>query len=338
MWQEQGILVSMADGVQSQEYHTDLIGCKPSTWSGFLSLCVVLCLTSCSPLPVVIAYNVGAAWYTGTHGTQQRPPKVQPVTATFEPDLTDNQTPVFPPVRLLVLRPVDQRPQPEVNEARGGELPETGGDSDIIGFLGISSEEGHIRIAPEDEIPDLGVRREMDSGMPHAPDIPRKVFTFQGLTTTVQEALTMHFRNAGIPAKPVSFSEQQSTLGATYALSCTVEDFSLFSLRRYQQVRRRTIGGSFLRDVPIRGPTRAAVSLKLALHHLPSGEIVWQESVWDIIHDPPQGESQHRFQEADALLTIALSRAVGSVLASNSLQAVLLPAPPQAGQEEEVAS
>ena len=171
--------------------------------------------------------------------------------------------------------------------------------------------------------------REMDSGMPHAPDIPRQVFTFRGLTETVQTALTTHLQNAGISAKPAPFSEPQPTPGATYALSCTVEDFSLFSLRRYQQVRRRTIGGSMLRDVPIRGPTRASVSLKLALHHFPSGEVVWQENLWDIIHDPPRGESQHRFAEVDELLTVALSRAVGGVLSSHSLQAVLLPRLPQ---------
>ena len=81
----------------------------------FLScLYLPFCRTGCGPVPIVIAYNVGAAWYTETQGTQRRPPKVQPVTASYKPDLIDRQTPVFPPVRLLVLRAVDERSQPEV--------------------------------------------------------------------------------------------------------------------------------------------------------------------------------------------------------------------------------
>jgi hypothetical protein len=107
-------------------------------------------------------------------------------------------------------------------------------------------------------------------------------------------------------------------------LGCRIKEFSLFSLRRYQQIRLRTFGGSHLVDIPIRGPTRDSVSFRLTLHHVPSGEIVSQESIWDIVDDPAQGESQQQFEKAEEILSVALSRAVGSVLASPGLQAILL--------------
>ena len=164
--------------------------------------------------------------------------------------------------------------------------------------------------------------------MPHLPNIPRTVFTFQGLVATVQAGLTAYFRQAGIDARPVAFSEpvaqHQPQPPAQYTLGCRIEEFSLFSLRRYQQIRLRTFGGSHLVDIPIRGPTRASVSFRLTLHHVPSGEIVSQESIWDIVDDPAQGESQQQFEKAEEILSVALSRAVGSVLASPGLQAILL--------------
>ncbi len=95
--------------------------------------------------------------------------------------------------------------------------------------------------------------------------------------------------------------------------------FSLFSLRRYQQVRvgSRRIG------LPVRGPTRVAVSLSLSLYRLPSGKVVWQEQVWDVVHDPPRRGAQHRYRTADDVLTLALSRTVGGILSIPKFQAAL---------------
>jgi len=90
-------------------------------------------------VPVLIAYHVGAAMMVGSKGTQPRTPQVQPVEAAYESSLSESPTPVLPPIRLLVLRPVDVRSQLEVDEERGGQLPEIHGSGDIIGFSGINS-------------------------------------------------------------------------------------------------------------------------------------------------------------------------------------------------------
>ena len=265
------MLLSIGEHAQSVGYGKKPTGFSVNTQrkSFFLLpyLFLILTLTSCGPVPVFIAYHVGAAMMVGSKGTRPRAPQVQPVAAAYESSLSESERPVLLPIRLLVLRPVDERSQLEVDEERGGQLPEINGGGDIIGFYGINSEEGHIRIAPEDASGDLNVLHEMDSGMSHLPNIPRTVFTFQGLDATVQAGLTTYFRDAGIDAQPVAFSEpvpkHQSQPSAQYTLGCRIEEFSLFSLRRYQQIRVRTFGGSHLVDIPIRGPTRASVSLRL---------------------------------------------------------------------------
>ena len=242
--------------------------------------------------------------------------------------MTRRRPPLLPPLYVIVLRPLDRRSSVRIHETRQKTIPLPDNPSALIGFSGLNFEEGQVTIAPVGSVPDLGTLHHMDAGMPHLPDIPKTFFTLARLPETVQYALTLHFREAGIETEmlpfplpePLSADNQR----ATYALGCTIDEFSLFSLRRYQQVR---VGLRRL-ELPVRGPTRAGVSLTLSLYQLPSGRIVWQERVWDVIHDPPRGGTQHRYRTADDTLTLALSRTVGRILSSPKFQAALrLPYP-----------
>jgi len=76
--------------------------------------------------------------------------------------------------------------------------------------------------------------------------------------------------------------------------------------------------------VPIRGPTRADVALALTLYRWPSGEVLWEGTVADSVDDPPLGESEFLYATPDEVMSMALSRAVGSVLVNQSLQDVLI--------------
>ena len=235
---------------------------------------------------------------------------------------------MLPPLYVLVLRPLDRRSSVRIHETRQKSIALPDDQGALIGFSGLNFEEGQVTIAPAGSVPDLGTLRHMDAGMPQLPDIPKTFFTLARLPETVQYALTLHFREAGIETEmlPFPFPEPLSAENqrATYALGCTIDDFSLFSLRRYQQVRV----GSRRLELPVRGPTRAAVSLRLSLHQLPSGRVVWQERIWDVIHDPPRGGTQHRYRTADDALTLALSRTVGRILSIPKFQAALrLPRP-----------
>ena len=257
-----------------------------------------------------------------------RPPKVHPVGVGYIPGLTRRRPPLLPPLYVLVLRPLDRRLAPRIHETRQKIIALPDDPSALIGFSGLNFEEGQVTIAPAGSVPDLGTLRHMDAGMPHLPDIPKTFFTLARLPETVQYALTLHFREAGVETAmlPFPFPEPLSAGNqrATYALGCTIDEFSLFSLRRYQQVRV----GSRRLELPVRGPTRAGVSLKLFLYQLPSGRVVWQERVWDVIHDPPRGGTQHRYRTADDTLTLALSRTVGRILSIPKFQAALrLPHP-----------
>ncbi len=262
-------------------------------------------------------------WLTELSRRVSRPPKVHPVGVGYIPRLTRRQPPLLPPLYVLVLRPLDRRSSLHIHETRQKTIPLPDDPSALIGFSGLNFEEGQVTIAPAGSVPDLGTLRHMDAGMPHLPDIPKTFFTLARLPETVQYALTLHFREAGIETEmlPFLFPEPLAADNqrATYALGCTIDEFSLFSLRRYQQVR---IGSRRL-ELPVRGPTRAGVSLTLSLYQLPSGRAVWQERVWDVIHDPPRGGTQHRYRTADDTLTLALSRAVGRILSIPNFQAAL---------------
>ncbi len=269
-------------------------------------------------------------WLTELSRRVSRPPKVHPVGVGYIPRLTRRQPPLLPPLYVLVLRPLDRRSSLHIHETRQKTIPLPGAPSALIGFSGLNFEEGQVTIAPAGSVPDLGTLRHMDAGMPHLPDIPKTFFTLARLPETVQYALTLHFREAGIETEmlPFPFPEPLAADNqrATYALGCTIDEFSLFSLRRYQQVRV----GSRRLELPVRGPTRAGVSLSLSLYQLPSGRVVWQERVWDVIHDPPRGGTQHRYRTADDTLTLTLSRAVGRILSIPNFQAALRLSQPDA--------
>ena len=257
---------------------------------------------------------------------ESRSLKTHQVTVGYIPKLTRRKPPLLPPLYVLVLRPQDRRSPPVIHatrEAHKEELLRLQGQSALIGFSGLNFEEGLLTIAPPDSVPDLGQLRHVDAGMPHLPNIPKTLFTLDRLSETVQYALTLHFREAGIETEILPFPYPEplamESQRAAYALGCTIDELSLYSLRRYQQVQV----GSRRLALPVRGPTRAAVSLSLFLYQLPAGRVVWQEQVWDVVHDPPRKGTQHRYRTADATLTLALSRAVGRILPTASFQAAL---------------
>jgi hypothetical protein len=174
----------------------------------------------------------------------------------------------------------------------------------------------------------------MDSGILHPPDIPKTIYTLPGLPGIVQRAIATHFREAGLQVETVPFSlpapltgEEKPVLskveGAEYALGCTIEEFSLLSLVRYQQVLTSRFSRHPI-SLPVRGPTRATVSLALSLFHWSSGELLWQGRVKDIVDDPAPGDFTPLYANEEETLTVALSRAVGSILITQSLQDVLL--------------
>ncbi len=282
-----------------------------------LGLLLVGGLVGCGP---VIDDGV---WLTEILRRVQRPPKVHSVSVGYIPRLTRRKPPLLPPLYVLVLRPLDRRPSVRIHETRQKNIPLPDEKGALIGFSGLNFEEGQVTIAPAGSVPDLGTLRHMDAGMPQLPDIPKTFFTLARLPETVQYALTLHFREVGIETEMLPFPFPEPLVAenqrAAYALGCTIDEFSLFSLRRYQQVRV----GSRRLELPVRGPTRAAVSLTLSLYQLPSGRVVWQEQVWDVVHDPPRGSAQHRYRTADDALTLTLSRTVGRILSLPNFQAAL---------------
>ena len=282
-----------------------------------LGLLLVGGLVGCGP---VIDDGV---WLTEILRRVQRPPKVHSVSVGYIPGLTRRKPPLLPPLYVLVLRPLDRRSSVRIHETRQKNIPLPDEKGALIGFSGLNFEEGQVTIAPAGSVPDLGTLRHMDAGMPQLPDIPKTFFTLARLPETVQYALTLHFREVGIETEMLPFPFPEPLVAenqrAAYALGCTIDEFSLFSLRRYQQVRV----GSRRLELPVRGPTRAAVSLTLSLYQLPSGRVVWQEQVWDVVHDPPRGSAQHRYRTADDALTLTLSRTVGRILSLPNFQAAL---------------
>ena len=253
------------------------------------------------------------------------PPGTYSLIVGYLPGLVKGKKPDFPPTRVLVLPPADGRQNLKV---RDGTLPMAGDAGEIVGLHGLNSKQGTVSIAARDMMPDLGMLRVMDSGMRYPPDVPRTVYALPGLSEAVQEAIATHFCKAGfyVETVPSSLSMPLARKGqhADYALSCTIEEFSLLSLVRYQQLYIPMAISSHFIDVPIRGPTQAAVSLSLSLYRWPSGEIVWQGKMEDLVDDPTLGDSIHLYSSAEQTLTVALSRTVGSILITQSLQDILL--------------
>ncbi|MEW6298207.1 MAG: hypothetical protein AB1671_10760 [Thermodesulfobacteriota bacterium] len=251
-----------------------------------------------------------------------RPPRIIPVEVTYLPYLVKGKRPAFPPTTVLVLRPVDKRaPYPM---KKGDVLPASQDNIAILGIWGLNSREGVIRVNSSQ----LGAQRRMKAGISQEPDIARAIFTLPGLPNLVQNAIVTHFREAGIPAQTVDFSSPHhpaaGAVQAHYAVGCTIEEFSLVSLERHAEVVVENPLNPHLIYVPIRGPTRAEVSLALTLYRWPSGEVVWEGVVSEAVDDPPLGEHDFLYASPGEVMSMALSRAVGSLLIGERLQQVLL--------------
>jgi hypothetical protein len=259
-----------------------------------------------------------------------RPPQLIQVGVNYLPYLVKADRPQFPPARLLVLRPVDKR---EPYPTKRGALPASQDNTTILGILGFNSEEGIVRIGPSPEsypdvVPDLGVQRRMKAGVPQDPDLPRGIFTAPDVRRTIQEALASHFQEAGFPVEQTSFAAPGESVTVSeltqYALGCTIEEFSLVSLQRYQQEVVYSVLSPHLIERPVPGPTRAEVVLALTLYRWPGGEVLWEGKVADSVDDPPLEESEFLYATPGEVLSMALSRAVGSILVDQNLQDVLL--------------
>ncbi len=250
------------------------------------------------------------------------PPRVIPVWVNYLPKLVKGARPLFPSSRLLVLRPIDKRVAYPVK--LGGALPASQDNTAILGIWGINSKEGVIRVNSSQ----LGAQRRMKAGVPQNPDLPRGIFTLTNLEPLIQDALEDHFHEAGFPVQKVNFTAPSEPSAvpepAHYAVGCAIEEFSLVSLLRYNEVWIFSAIQPHPIDVPIRGPTRANVALALTLYRWPSGEVLWEGKVADSVDDPPQGESEFLYGTPGEVMSMAFSRAVGSILITQSLQDVLL--------------
>jgi len=266
---------------------------------------------------LVLCAACGLASFPTVH-----PPRIIPVWVNYLPNLVKGDRPPFPSARMLVLLPVDKRDAYPVKP--GGALPASQDNTAILGIWGINSKEGVIRVNSSQ----LGAQRRMKAGVPQNPDMPRGIFTLTDLERLVQDALEGHFYEAGFPVQKVNFtapSEPDAVIEpAHYAVGCAIEEFSLVSLLRYNEVWIFSPLHPHPIDVPIRGPTRANVALALTLYRWPSGEVLWEGKVADSVDDPPQGESEFLYGTPGEVMSMALSRAVGSILVTQSLQDVLL--------------
>lgn len=251
-----------------------------------------------------------------------RPPRIIPIGVNYLPNLVKGTRPPFPSARVLVLLPVDKREAYPVK--LGGTLPASQDNTAILGIWGINSKEGVVRVNSSQ----LGAQRRMKAGIPQNPDMPVGIFTLTNLEHLIQDAIEDHFHEAGLPVQKVNFTvpgEPGAVIEpAHYAVGCAIEEFSLVSLLRYNEVEILSPLHSHAVDVPIRGPTRANIALALTLYRWPSSEVLWEGKVADSVDDPPQGESEFLYGTPGEVMSMALSRAVGSILVTQSLQDVLL--------------
>lgn len=249
--------------------------------------------------------------------------KTHEVQVSYIPGLMASKQLHLPPLYVLVLRPSDRRSGPSVHSRHIEDIKILGESGAVIGFSGWNFKEGYLTIAPNDTMRDLGQLREMDAGMPYLPDVPRTLFHIDRLPEKIQYALTLHLRAAGIETEMLPFSlPEPLTMDAGrpgYALGCVIDDFSLYSLQRYKQIRL----GSRRINLPVRGPTRASISFSFSLYELPTGKVAWQDQVWTVLHDPDRGRAAHSYRTADDLMTVALSQAIGQVIYNAQFQSVL---------------
>lgn len=251
-----------------------------------------------------------------------RPPRFIQVAVQYLPSLVKGNRPEFPPTPLLVLLPDDQRPPYPIH--KGQVLPVLQDNTAILGIWGINAREGVVRINSDD----LGAQRRMKAGISQIPDVPRGIFTTTGLSRLVQDAIENHLHEAGFPVRKVNFSFPHefdaNKETAQYAVGCTIERFLLISLERHYEKLIYTPLHAHPVAIPVRGPTQAEVILTITLYTWPSGEVLWTGKVADVVDDPPLRESEFLYASPGEVMSMALSRAVGSILVTESLQKVLL--------------
>jgi hypothetical protein len=147
----------------------------------------------------------------------------------------------------------------------------------------------------------------------------------------VQQTLVEHFRKAGLVVEKSRMAVLDTTAQARdvphYAVHCVIREFSLVSLERHKEVRVHLPFGSHVNYLPIRGPTRAVVSLSITFAHWPSGDVLWEGGVSDWADDPPLGKYEFVHTTPDEVLNVALSRAVSYLLVSQNLRDLLSSTP-----------
>jgi hypothetical protein len=155
--------------------------------------------------------------------------------------------------------------------------------------------------------------------------VPHLFFYLGNLEETVQRALAAHLSEGSLQVATVPFSSLQDRprapeIPADYALACTIEEFSLLSLLYYTQGWRADF-------FPVLGPTWVEVELALTLSRWPSGQPLWQGSVREHLTDPEPGGDIHIYGSMGETLSVALSRAVGTLLTTPSVQDILSRSP-----------
>ena len=257
-----------------------------------------------------------------------------PLRVTYFPHLVKGQPRDLPARRLIVLLPVDTRPNLSVQDGTlatrasgkdivaaqlsrrkvpsGAITPEAA--YPVIGFLGTSSQ-GNIYLSQPDEF------------VP--PDQPQLLFYTTPLQDIVQSALAMHIQEVGLPVRTVPFTSpsrrhqippdtiQPQAIQADYALGCEIEDFTV------RRLLYRVDGGMHGDVHKVLGPSWAEVRLGLTLYRWPSGQKVWEGHIGEQLLDPGPGEVMPMYGSMGEVLGMALSRAVGSFLITQAVQDIL---------------
>jgi hypothetical protein len=248
----------------------------------------------------------------------------RPLRVAYLPHLVKGLPDRLPLRRVLVLFPVDKRPGLAV---RKGEVPSVVSGADIVSAQR-PTPAGEV--LPEVFYPVVGFRGTNSRGSLFIrnpshfspPDRPRLFFYMSDLNETVQEALAAHLREVKMQVTAVPFSHPQDRppaeeIQADYALGCAIEEFVLLSLFYYVQSRT---SGDFS---PVLGPTWARVNLTLTLYRWPSGEQLWEGRIGESLTDPVPGDDMHLYGTMGEVMSMALSRAVGSFLVTQAVQDVL---------------
>ena len=277
------------------------------------------------PLSIGLLMLLLAASCSPTQGKLFLLPDPRPilVEVDFLPFLVKGDRPQFPPTRIAVLEPHDTRkPYPLKT---GDPLPPTTGNAAALGIYGQNFQEGPVQVNSSR----LGAQRKMRSGIPYPPDVPLGIFLLPDLPHLVQNSLAEHFTEAGFTVFKVPSTQAEAATAAgieppDYVLASEIKTFSLLALERYREVEVNAHVSSHRISVPVQGPARAEVSLALQLSKWPAGPVVWQGEVSETVYDPPLDDSVFLYGTPGELMTMAMSRTVGSILMTQKLQEVFM--------------